>query len=384
MVEHVGTPMVQLGDVANFINGAAFKPEDWGSTGSRIIRIQNLNDPSKPFNRTERVVDKKLHVQPGDLLVSWSASLGVFVWDQPDVAVLNQHIFRVVPNDNPVDKDYLRHMLSDALESMKRHLHGATMMHVNRKEFLSTRIPLPLLDEQRRIAAILDKADELRTKRSEALGHLDALTQSIFHSLFGSGVPAHSEHPAVRMGDVLQSATYGSSEKASLSGDMPILRMGNLTYGGELDLRDLKYVRADQPDKYLLRRGDVVFNRTNSAELVGKTAMYKGTEPLAYAGYLVRLRSSQELSPEYLTAFMNLSSTKGLLRNMAKSIVGMANINAKEVQSIRLPLPPLELQQTFASRVAAVEELKEKHRKHLAELDSLFASLQDRAFKGEL
>jgi type I restriction enzyme S subunit len=160
--------------------------------------------------------------------------------------------------------------------------------------------------------------------------------------------------------------------------------MGNITYSGQLDLQDLKYLPEGQPDKYLLRDGDVLFNRTNSPDLVGKTATFRGSSTMAYAGYLVRLRTSEKLNPDYLTTFMNLSSTKQLLRNMCKSIVGMANINAKEVQTIRLPVPQIELQQRFATRVAAVERLKEVHRQHLAELDTLFASLQHRAFKGEL
>ena len=101
--------------MAEFINGAAFKPTDWGDEGRRIIRIENLNDSTKPFNRTTKDVPEKLKVRPGDLLVSWSASLGVFTWANEDVAVLNQHIFRVVPDSSKVVKDYLRHMLTGRL-----------------------------------------------------------------------------------------------------------------------------------------------------------------------------------------------------------------------------------------------------------------------------
>lgn len=135
-------PQVPLGDVADFINGAAFKPEDWGEDGLPIIRIQNLTDSSKPFNYTRRKVSEKLVVNPGDLLVSWSATLGVFQWNGPQ-GLLNQHIFRVLPDDALVDTNYLRHALERALDDMERHLHGATMKHVNRGEFLGTKISLP-------------------------------------------------------------------------------------------------------------------------------------------------------------------------------------------------------------------------------------------------
>lgn len=141
------TSFVELGSIAEFINGAAFKPEDWGNEGYRIIRIQNLTDPTKPYNWTKRVVSDRLLVSPGDLLVSWSASLGVFEWPGPDVALLNQHIFRVLPDTSRVDKRYLRYGLELALLEMQGYLHGATMQHVNRGEFLSTRLALPPLFE---------------------------------------------------------------------------------------------------------------------------------------------------------------------------------------------------------------------------------------------
>ena len=179
---------VPLGDIADFVNGVAFKPDDWEESGKRILRIQNLTDSTKPFNRTNRAVAKKYEVSPGDLLVSWSATLGVFVWEGPDTALVNQHIFRVVPDHGRIDPHYLRHMLSDALVQMEQHLHGATMKHVNRGEFLATTIPLPPLAEQKRIAGILDASDALRAKRRESLAQLDTLLQSTFLDMFGDPV----------------------------------------------------------------------------------------------------------------------------------------------------------------------------------------------------
>lgn len=375
-----------LGDVAEFINGAAFKPEDWGDEGARIIRIQNLTDPTKPYNRTTRAVSERIHVQPGDLLVSWSATLGVFEWEGPDIAYLNQHIFRVVPDERKVDKRYLRHALEIALLDMRKHLHGATMLHVNRGEFLATEVFLPALSEQRRIAAILDKADALRTKRREALAQLDRLAQSIFVEMFGDPAINPKGWPVVSVGDLLESASYGTSEKSGGAGEFPVLRMNNITRFGELDLTDLKYMNLDEAERerYLVKPGDVLFNRTNSAELVGKTGIVRQTEPMAYAGYLIRLRMNAENDPEYLTAFMNTPYTKRVLRSMCKSIIGMANINATEMQSIKIAKPPLELQVKFRQRIASLNQAKASHRAMQAELDRLFSSLQQRAFAGQL
>jgi type I restriction enzyme S subunit len=152
-----------------------------------------------------------------------------------------------------------------------------------------------------------------------------------------------------------------------------------------MNLTDLKFMQltARHRERYIVRAGDVLFNRTNSPDLVGKTAIYRNMKPMAYAGYLVRLRTNGENDPEYLSSFLNTGYAKRMLRGMCKSIIGMANINATEIQAMRIPQPSLALQNEFARRVAAVEKLKAAHRASLSEMDALFASLQHRAFQGE-
>ena len=178
-------PVVSLGEVAEFVNGAAFKQTDWSAHGMKIIRIQNLTDSSKPYNRTTREVKDTIRVRRGDLLVSWSATLGVFTWEDDEDALLNQHIFRVIPDLSKVDKSYLRYMIESSISGMERHLHGATMKHINRGEFLDCPIPLPPLEEQKRIAQILDAADQLRTKRQQTIDKLGTLEAAIFNEMFG-------------------------------------------------------------------------------------------------------------------------------------------------------------------------------------------------------
>ena len=153
-----------------------------------------------------------------------------------------------------------------------------------------------------------------------------------------------------------------------------------------MDLSDLKYMDlpTSQRSRYLVRAGDVLFNRTNSPELVGKTAIVRDATPMAFAGYLIRLRVNERNDPEYLATFLNTIYAKTMLRRMCKSIIGMANINATEIQAMRIPTPPLTLQRAFARRLQAIEKLKESYRVSLSEFEALFASLQQRAFRGEL
>jgi type I restriction enzyme, S subunit len=378
----------ELGLVAEFINGAAFKPEDWTNSGPRIIRIQNLTDPSKPFNRTARKVEEKLYVRPGDLLVSWSATLGVFEWAGPDVAVLNQHIFRVLPNPQKVEQNYLRHALEGALEDMQRHLHGATMQHVNRGEFLATKFYLPPRVEQRRIAEVLDRAEALRTKRRAALTQLDSLIQSIFLELFADPHRNRKSWPQRPMADLFAAPPiFGSmippvGERRSWLA----LRVGNIQ-NWTLDLRDRKYVDLppEAVERHSVRDGDLLLARAiASEEHLGKCVVANpGGGRWSFDSHLMRLRFDQEQTePEFVRHLFMTPGGRRLFLGASRKSTVQFNINTKEISALRIPVPPVALQREFVHRRAAVEKLKSKHHASLAGMNALFAVLQQRAFRG--
>lgn len=331
-------------------------------------------------------------VRPGDVLLSkivphirrsWVVSNGS---GRRLIASGEWIVFR----SDRIEPAYLRHVLvSDPFHVQFMSTVsgvGGSLLRARPAYVAQIEIPLPPLPEQRCIAEVLDRTEALQVKRRAALAELDGLTQAIFLEMFGDPGANPKGWPKRCVGDLLESATYGTSDKAGEKGEFPVLRMNNITRTGELDLRELKYMDldADKRDRYLVAPGDVLFNRTNSADLVGKTAIYKLTEPMAYAGYLIRLRVKEDNRPEYLAAFLNTAYAKRTLRGMCKSIIGMANINATELKRMGISQPPLCLQQKFARRTAAVERLKATQRTALAELDRLFASLQHRAFRGEL
>jgi type I restriction enzyme, S subunit len=337
----------------------------------------------KAFNR-------RLPLASGDVLLTIVGTIGrAAVVDDVSPLVFQRSVAVVRPRANRLTSRFLYHVTQSAgfQTQLDRAANKSSQAGVYLGKLGEVEIPLPPLPEQRRIAAILDQADALRAKRREALAQLDSLTQSIFIEMFGDPATNPRQWPVGRIADLLESASYGTSEKSSSAGAFPVLRMNNLTRSGELDLRDLKYMELPEAlrSKYLVRAGDVLFNRTNSTELVGKTAMVPPeAPPLAYAGYLIRLRVNAENSSTYLWRFLNTGYAKLMLRGMCKSIIGMANINATEIQAMKIALPPLALQQTFATRIQAVESLKATHRAALAESDALFASLQHRAFAGML
>jgi type I restriction enzyme S subunit len=242
---------------------------------------------------------------------------------------------------------------------------------------------LPDLSEQQRIAAILDKVDSLRRKRQEAIRLADEFLRAVFVDMFGDPETDPKGFPLGTIRDLVASANYGTSEKADEnSGRFPILRMNNITYEGTWDLSSLKYVDLEDKiaDKYLARKGDMLFNRTNSTDLVGKTAVFELDEPMAIAGYLVRVRMNERGNSYYVSGYLNSVHGKSALRTRAKSIVGMANINAQEMQDIPILLPPIELQDKYAEIVQATRTRCVRFGEFLAESTRLKDSLAHRFF----
>ena len=386
-----GKPAVKAGPF-----GSSLKKEFYVASGFRVygqeqviannLSLGNYYIDEKKFNDLQ-----SCEVEAGDILVSLVGTFGksLVVPDVFEPGIINPRLVRVSLDSNLIDPHFFSLFFKSPLAQFQLDLcsHGGTMNIVNAKNISELLVPVPPIKEQKRIAEVLARAEELRSKRREAIAQLDTLIQAIFLEMFGDPVTNPKGFTIRKIKDLLESASYGTSEKSSSEGEFPVLRMNNITRTGEIDLTDLKYMDlADsQKERYLVRHGDVLFNRTNSAELVGKTAIIRNiSNPMAFAGYLVRLRVNKENDPEYLSAFLNTDYSKRVLRGMCKSIIGMANINATEVQTIKIPQPPLHFQQEFARRVKAIEKLKVAHRASLSELDALFASLQHRAFRGEL
>lgn len=211
LAQDIGTPVERpfeipanwtwgrINDTGEYINGLAFKPSDWGPAGYPIIRIQNLTDASRAMNCARGPFEDAYIVRSGDLLVSWSATLDVFIWDR-EPAVLNQHIFRVLPNGDVVDRRFLYHALRYCIREMAQseHAHGLVMKHINRGPFLAHPIPIPPLAEQKRIVAkvdelmrLLDDLEAKQTKKRETQARLrtaalDALTSADGPQEFGA------------------------------------------------------------------------------------------------------------------------------------------------------------------------------------------------------
>jgi len=226
---------------------------------------------------------------------------------------------------------------------------GGLPFFLNWKDFARFEFELPSLERQKQIADLLWAMERVKNAYRELIARTDDLVKSQFIEMFGLPDENVHDYEVGTIGNVVCDVHYGTSKKASEEGDYTYLRMNNITYGGELDLTDTK--RISVPEKELagclVRKGDVLFNRTNSRDLVGKTCAFTLNEPMIIAGYIIRLRINGRVLPEYLATFLNLESSKRMLYAMAKGAVGQANINAQEVQAIKLVIPPMEVQLPF-------------------------------------
>jgi type I restriction enzyme S subunit len=377
--------------------GSDLKTSDYRDCGVPIVFVRDVQPNSFSPKTRQYVSERKARelaahaVRPGDLVVTKMGlppCVAAVYPDSEPPGIVTADIIKISVDDAKLDRKYAAYFLNTELakSQIAGITFGITRPKVTLRDFKEVRVPLPPLAEQRRIAEVLDRAEALRAKRRAVLMQMDVLRQAVFLEMFGDPATNPKNWPELNLGQLLESASYGTSEKASSAGEIPVLRMNNITRTGELDITDLKYMNlpAERYERFTVRLGDILFNRTNSPELVGKTAVVRIATRMAYAGYLIRLRTTAENDPEYLGGFLNSAYAKRTLRGMCKSIIGMANINATELQSMRVAQPPLPLQREFGRRVAAIERLKVAQRASLAEVDALFASLQHRAFRGEL
>jgi len=388
-------PLARIGDLCDLVNGRAFKPTDWTENGLPIVRIQNLNDHSKPFNRFDGKVAEKILIHNGDVLLSWSGtpgtSFGCFVWER-GTAILNQHIFKVQIDAARLDRDYFVHAVNSKLEEMISLAHGGVgLRHITKGKLEGIKLPIPQLAEQRRIVARItgctERIAEIRQLRVSAAAEAKALESAMFRDFVMDGVK-HLHWPTVALGDITESSKYGTSAKAhDEERGIPVLRMGNIV-NGYLDYSSLKYLDLPKGEqsKYLLQPGDILINRTNSLELVGKAATFDSKNgEWIYASYLVRIRIDRSRAlPEYVTAVINSWIGRHYVLQTARRAIGMVNINAKEMAKFPIPLPPLHTQKVFVSRLAEIRVAAEEIRATITHhgVEHLHAAVLRKAFAG--
>ena len=312
---------MQLGDVFEFVrNGVPIQQHDQ-AIGVPITRIETIADgniDAKKFgyaNISDLTKYRGYYLEQGDILMSHINSMKHLakcaLYDtEPETLIHGMNLLCLRPQKDRLNAKYALYYLRS--NPFLRQIPSIANQSVNQASFSVSSLkklifPLPPLPEQRRIAALLDRADALRQKGRQLLAHYDKLAQSIFIDLFGDPVRNEKGWEKVKIRDLVKEVKYGTSKPAEDKGAFPYLRMNNITYEGQWNFTDLKYINLTKAEesKYLLQKGDLVFNRTNSKELVGKTAVYQGDNQMAIAGYLIRSRVNEKATPEYISAYLN-------------------------------------------------------------------------------
>ena len=255
-------------------------------------------------------------------------------------------------------------------------------------DFLTrVKLPLPTLPEQQRIVDVLRQADAVAKAKQSIGDQVDHLIRTAYWEYFGAWYTADGLVDPVRIGNCVADSQYGVSEAMEERGSHAVLRMNSITTSGWLDLSDLKYASLSKKDieSTDLQNGDLLFNRTNSKELVGKCAVWRPVAgAFSFASYLVRLRLKPKMLPEYLWATLNSAYGKYRLLNSAKQAVSMANVSPTDLGRITVPLPPPELQEKFAEFVRAVEKLRAQMLGKLEAFAELQAIVSQQALIGDM
>jgi len=390
-------PHIALGELCSLVNGRAFKEEDWSKNGLPIIRIQNLNGDGASFNHWDGPLDKQVIVHTNDLLLAWSGtpgtSFGAHIWHGSE-GVLNQHIFRVDLDSPRIDRKWAVRAINDQLNHLITLAHGGVgLKHVTREVVQQLRILLPPLEEQRRIAAILDKADALRQKRRLGLRMFDSLTQSIFLDMFGDPVLNPFKWHRAPLSEVLARIDSGTSpvclDRPALQEEWGVLKLGAVTRcefdGSQQKALPMNYSADPELE---VKPEDLLFTRKNTRELVAACALVHSTRPrLLLPDLIFRLvlRPGAPVTKDYLHRLLIYPSKRKEMQMLAGGSAGsMPNISKGKLLDVLIEVPPAKLQLEFSRKVHQVRSLKETYRKAIEDQSAAFDSLQSRAFRGEL
>lgn len=382
--------LIRLGDIATYINGYAFKPRDWREKGIPIIRIQNLNDSNKEYNYFDGEIDSKYLVNEGDILISWSASIGVYEW-RGQQGVLNQHIFKVDFNKIKIDKKYFKYIVSIALNRALQYMHGSTMKHITKQYFDNILIPVPLFNQQVKIANILDQAQELIDKRKAQIEALDELVQSVFYDMFGDPVQNPFSFDQYKIKDLviddkyaIKAGPFGSALKKEY-----YVESGYKVYGQEQVIQgDLAYgdYYIDE-DRYRMLENCKIQSGDLLISLVGTFGKMLVVPDNFQEGIInprlmkISFDQSKILPQFFKSMFQNEAMIKYMNRNTHGATMGI--LNTTIIKELNVIVPSLEMQLDYLNRRMFIEKQKELLNESLVELENNFNSLMQRAFNGE-
>ena len=393
--------LVKLTEVAEYINGYPFSVKDWKRSGLPIIRIQNLNDPNAEFNYFDGEIDEKYIVNDGDILLSWSGSVGVYMWNRGK-AVLNQHIFKVVPK-HFVDRKFLYYAIFLAIQQLKERVHGSTMKHFRKRELSNTYILLPPIGEQRRIAEVLSTVDEAIRLVDESIAKTERLKKGLMQELLTKGI-GHKEFKQTEIGKIpkewkivrLENITrkiIDSPHKMPkrISKGYPfvsvnyVLQFADYNFYIDPNMDGLEYIPRDQYEEFRKRfdvdKGDIIYTKWGTpgvAKLVNTSEKFIGSCSIA----LIKVKK-EVIYPLFLVYMLNSSIVKCQIIPYSHTTT-RTEIHIGHIKKIKVPLPLIQEQKKIAEILSTIDKRLEFERKKKAKLQKIKQGLMDLLLTGKI
>jgi len=348
---------IPLKEIATFLNGYAFKPNDWSKEGLPIIRIQNLTGTNKEFNYYNGKYNEKYIIENGDILISWSASLGIFLWENMR-GILNQHIFKVIFDKNiEIDKTYFLHCMKYLIKKMEKNIHGSTMKHITRPEFEKINFPIYEIDIQRKISKNLIFIAKIIENNKKLLDELVELCKSLFTTMFGDIKTNDKNWKIYKFGDKLNISSGGTPLKTNKSywenGTIPWIG-SNLCANKTILKNDGKFITKEglkNSSAKIYKENTIIVALVGAT--IGKTGLLKfqtATNQNIAALEII----NNDYSPEFL--FFLVQNLYYKFSELGGNTFKMANLSF--IKNLPLVSPPIELQNKFAERIEKIEKLK--------------------------
>ena len=369
----------KLGDIATYINGYPFKPEDRGECGLPIIRIQDLTGNTYDLGYYDGKYPERIEINNGDILISWSASLGVYVWNRGK-ALLNQHIFKVVFDKVEINKRYFVYAVQFKLKEMEAKTHGATMKHIVKKDFDSTLIPYPSLKEQSRIAEIIDSIAKSINMRQKQLQKLDELVKARFVEMFGDVIRNSKSWEIRVLADIASSRLGKMLDTKQQTGECsyPYLANFNVQWF-RFNTENLNQMDFNEEDRieFELQNGDLLVCEGGE---IGRCAVWHNEiQPCFFQKALHRVRCNRQIvHPDYLGWWFKYNCDHDGFATIAGAKATIAHLPGVKLKQLRVAIPPLELQEQFAAFVNQTDKSKAVVQKALDEAQLLFDSLMQK------
>lgn len=401
----------KLIDLADFINGHAFKPSDWGKEGLPIIRIEQLKNPDSIQDYFEGKLPEEQIINDGDLIFSWSASLFLRIW-QHGKAALNQHLFKVI-NREDVDRHFLKFLIEYYLPTFTKSAHGSTMQHITRRELEKFEVLVPSgKNEQTKIAEILSKIEKAIEQTEAIIAKKHRIKAGLMQDLLTCGLDENGEprdpvaNPeqfkaspfgripidweVVDIESIVDSAILGVGLRGERPAgeNIPLIKMGNIIWGG-IVFNQLEFISQSvikNLELFFLQPGDFLFNTRNTPDLVGKSGVWEGQfKKAVFDNNLLRIRFKKGINSKIICAYMNQGIGKNCVRRMVTGTTSVAAIYWKALKNFLIPIPRVsDEQQLIVEILDASESCLRSDEGFLCKLIAIKKGLMQDLFTGKI